>query len=261
MALPTTAQAAISAALTSDWKEAVRINNLLVKAEPANGAALNRLAYAYSQLGQHALAKAAYAKVLKLDPYNQIAIKHAKALGSARHKKARSQSGNTNHVSPLWFLEEPGKTKVVPAVNPAPLSTITRLTPGTQVSLIPRKHCIEIRSMGDNEYLAALPDDISFRLLRLIASGNRYQALVKGLDKKTIIVILREVQRGKKFAGQPSFTATTLSMPSDTHAPAPRRDEVKSGVSLIDDPDSDAEDNDQAESDEPNPESDHPARE
>lgn len=226
----TTAEAAIAAALTHDWKEAIHVNTVILKADTSNIAALNRLGYAYAQNGQRNLAKTTFDKVLKLDPYNQIAIKHAKTLGSS--KKRDLPAAPANHVSPLSFLEEPGKTKVVAAVNPAPMDTIMRLTPGTEVILKPRKHCIEVRSVT-NTYIAALPDDISFRLLRLIASGNQYQAIIKGVDKKTVIVILRETARGKKFAGQPSFTSQPLTVSSAAHG-SPARDDTKPLLTLTD---------------------------
>ena len=61
----------------------------------------------------------------------------------------------------------------------------------------------------NNTYIAALPDDISFKLGRMIAGGNTYQAIIKSVDKKSVKVLLRELTRGKKFAKQPSFTSTT----------------------------------------------------
>ena len=245
MGLLATAEAAIAAALSNDWISAIHINTTILKGNVSDIASLNRLGYAYTQNGQRNLAKSTFEKVLKLDPYNQIAIKHTKTLGSAKQKNALPPPGITNQVSPLSFLEEPGITKVVAAVNPAPMNAIAHLTPGMEVALRPRKHCIEIRNLSTNAYIAALPDDISFRLLRLMASGNRYQALIKGLDKKTVIVILREIARGKKFAGQPSFTATPLPALTGSHLSASKED-TKSTLSVTD------ADGDEQESDPPN---------
>ncbi|MDP1722734.1 MAG: tetratricopeptide repeat protein [Candidatus Gottesmanbacteria bacterium] len=247
-----TAEAAIAAALTNNWTEAIHINSTILKNSASDIAALNRLGYAYTQKGQRNLAKSTFEKVLKLDPYNQIAIKHMKLLGSAKHIKAVGAPGVTNQVSPLSFLEEPGITKVVAAVNPAPQDAIAHLTPGMEVALRPRKHCIEIRNMSTNAYIAALPDDISFRLLRLIASGNRYQALIKGLDKKTVIVMLREIVRSKKFAGQPSFTASLLPVSGGSHMTS-SKDDTKPGQSLTD-TDGDEQDGDTPNGEDPNEE-------
>lgn len=247
MAPLATAHAAIAAALSNDWVTAIRINTAILKDHADDVATLNRLGYAYAQHGQRTLAKTTFEKVLKLDPYNQIALKHTKTIGSSKHKNPDNTPVIANHVSPLSFLEEPGITKVVTAVNPAPLDTIVHLTPGMEVALIARKHCIELRSLSTNAYIAALPDDISFRLLRLMASGNRYQALVKGLDKKTVIVILREIARGKKFAGQPSFAASPIPSSGGSQLAAPK-DEMKVSVPLTDS-DGDEQDTDQLATD------------
>lgn len=219
MADPATADAAIAAALSHNWREAIRINTLLLKEDKANIATLNRLGYAYTQNGQRSLAKATFEKVLKIDCYNQIALKHTKNLESV--KKKMRPATPTNHVSPLSFLEEPGVTKIVAAINLAPAQTLGTLSPGMEVILKTRNHCVEVR-VPPNTYIAALPDDLSFKLLRLIASGNRYRAIIKGVDKKSLILMLREVSRGKKFAGQPSFTSPSLSISSGVHAAVDR---------------------------------------
>lgn len=217
-----TAETAIAAALSYNWKEAIHINTLLIKENKNDIASLNRLGYAYAQNGQKTLAKATLEKVLKLDAYNQIALKHVKNLGSI--KKKTIQTPILNHVSPLSFLEEPGVTKIIACVNLAPAQTLNTLNPGMEVTLKPRNHCVEIR-IAPNTYVAALPDDISFKLLRLIASGNQYQALVKGVAKKSLILIIREISRGKKFANQPSFTAPSISISSGSHSGVNRDNE------------------------------------
>lgn len=215
MADSPTAEAAIAAALSHNWKKAIRVNTLLLNADKTSIAALNRLGYAYTQNGQLKLAKTMFEKVLKLDPYNQIALKHTKNLGVAKNKLLASAP--IHHISPLSFLEEPGVTKIVAAINLAPAQTIATLTPGMEVTLKPRNHCVEVR-LAPNTYIAVLPDDISFKLLRLIASGNRYRAIIKGVDKKSLTLMLREISRGKKFANQPSFTSPSPSISPGIHA-------------------------------------------
>lgn len=217
-----TAEAAITAALSYRWEEAIRINTLLLKENNNTIATLNRLGYAYAQNGQKTLAKTTFEKVLKLDAYNQIALKHVKNLVSIKKKSLGSTV--MHHVSPLSFLEEPGVTKIVACVNLAPAQTLTALTPGMEITLKPRNHCVEVR-IFPNTYIAALPDDLSFKLLRLIASGNRYQALVKSIAKKSLILIIREISRGKKFANQPSFTSSSISISSGSHSGVNRDNE------------------------------------
>lgn len=239
MSVPATAEEAIAAALSHNWKEAIRINATLLKDHDADIASLNRLGYAYTQNGQGKLAKTTFQKVLKLDPYNQIALKHTKNLGSV--KKKTIPTAPNSRVSPLSFLEEPGVTKIVAAVNLAPAQTISTLTPGMELTIKARNHCVEVR-LPPNTYVAALPDDLSFKLLKLIASGNRYQAIIKGVDKKSLILILREVSRGKKFADQPSFTTPSLSVLTGMHATADREGEKPNATAT-----GDAEEGDQRE--------------
>lgn len=217
MAQTPTAEAAIVAALSQNWKEAARINLLLLKEDTSNIASLNRLGYAYVQSGQINLAKATFQKVIKLDPYNQIALKQTKKLVTMKNSsKQPIATSSLLRVSPLSFLEEPGKTKIVVGINLAPEQTISVLSPGMEVTLKPKNHCVEVRS-HEGIYIAALPDDISFKLLKLIASGYRYQTIIKSVEKKSLVMILRETARGKRFADQPSFTSSMVSLSSPIH--------------------------------------------
>ena len=201
---------AINAALAQDWKEAIRINTALLKTDKTNISFLNRLGFAYLQSGQLTLAKKTFLKVTKLDTYNQIAIKNLKKLGSVRQKDLIK--GNKKQVLPMSFLEEPGKTKIVECVNAAPIGAFATVFPGEEVELKARNHVVEVRSAG-NIYLAALPDDLSFRLIKFLAVGNTYQALVQSIGKNTLTVFLRELTRGKRFTTQPSFASTAMYVP------------------------------------------------
>ncbi|MBI2404786.1 tetratricopeptide repeat protein [Candidatus Gottesmanbacteria bacterium] len=204
------AQEAIAKALIQDWPEAIRINTAIIEEDKNNIDALNRLAFAYFQTGDTARAKRFYQKVLLLDGYNQIATKNIKKLSSVKRKTAAVSS--KNHVSPLMFLEEPGKTKIVLLVNLAPERTLAALHAGQEVFFKAKRHDVEIRT-SDGVYLGALPDDLSFKLIKFLAGGNQYYAVIKSIGKNQLVVFIREVSRGKRFANQPSFVNTASFLP------------------------------------------------
>ena len=201
-----TAETAIAAALAQDWKEAIRINLAILKNETDDIESLCRLAFAYLKTGQLLAAKRTYLKVLGLDKYNQIATKNLKKMTTLKKKDMANEA--SGFMSPMIFLEEPGKTKIVECVHVAPSHVLSTLSAGQEVMLKPKNHCIVVRTSSQT-YVAALPDDMSFKLHKMIAAGNTYQAIVKGVDKKSVKIMLRELSRGKKFAKQPSFTSST----------------------------------------------------
>ncbi|KKU87972.1 MAG: TPR domain protein [Candidatus Gottesmanbacteria bacterium GW2011_GWA2_47_9] len=204
------ALAAITAALSQDWKQAVQINTKLLLENKDDVDSLCRLAFAYQQTGKLTLAKTTYQKVLELDEYHQIALKNLKKLTTLKSRDVSHTSKTT--ISPILFLEEPGKTKIVECVHLAPAQVLSTLTSGQEVYLKAKNHCVELRD-DRNRYVAALPDDLSFKLLKFLAGGNAYHALIKGVEKKSLKVFLREVSRGKKFATQPSFTPSFAYVP------------------------------------------------
>jgi len=202
--------AAVAAALHQDWKEAIRINTAILKENKEQIDALLRLAYAYLRTGQLTQAKKTYERVLTVDQYNQIAQKNLKRLTIIKKKNLTHDT--IHNLSPMMFLEEPGITKIVECIHAAQYQILSTLSSGQEVYLKPKNHCVEIRSMQDT-YLAALPDDMSFKLNKLISAGNTYQVVVKSIEKNTLKVLIRELTRGKRFANQPSFTSTTSYVP------------------------------------------------
>ncbi|RJR15216.1 tetratricopeptide repeat protein [Candidatus Microgenomates bacterium] len=194
---------AIKAALDQNWKEAIRLNQELLEQEAEDIAALNRLAYAYIKTGSIASAKTTYKKVLKIDHYNPIALKNLKWLNNI--SKQDIQKDTDSSPSPTIFIEEPGKTKVVTLVNPAPIKTLCNVMTAQKVVLHPKKFTIEIRTTH-NVYLGALPDDIAHRLLKFIAGGNTYDVYIKNIQKNVVTVFIKESKRGRKFTQYPSFS-------------------------------------------------------
>lgn len=201
---------AINAALSQNWEEAIRLNLAILEQDPDNLDAYNRLGFAYNQVGNAEKAKKMYESVLKRDQYNQIAQKNLLKL---QNKHTSTGNGATAFISPLMFLEEPGKTKIVLCVNPAPANIIASLSCGQEVKMKVKKHCIEIRD-DENRYLGALPDDISFKLSRYMDGGNEYKAVIRSIAKNNLTVFIREISRGKHYTNQPSFTSSNTFVAS-----------------------------------------------
>ncbi|OGG06082.1 hypothetical protein A3D05_04250 [Candidatus Gottesmanbacteria bacterium RIFCSPHIGHO2_02_FULL_40_24] len=199
-------QAAIDAALTQNWAEAVAINRELLKTNKEDIDTLTRLAYAYCQIDETEKAKKIYKKILTIDRYNSLALKNLNKINSLPAKKL-----NLIHdrVSPGLFIEEPGKTKVIVLINLAPSKVISQLNIGDLVSLFPKKHSIEIRD-ANKTYIGALPDDIAFRLLKFISAGNTYLTCIKNIQKNIISLFIREMTRGKKLRHQATFLPTSF---------------------------------------------------
>lgn len=192
---------AIHAALSQNWDDAVNQNLMILSVDPNDLEALNRLAYAYIQLGSFTRARSICRKVLALDRYNAIASKNLQKIKLHTPTKAALVK-----ISPSLFLEEPGRTKMVSLINVAPSRTLYSLSIGEPVVFIIKRHTLEVRS-AKKVYLGVLPDDLGFRLRRLILSGNRYEVFVKSIGKNSLSIFIKEIKRSKRFKNQPTFPA------------------------------------------------------
>lgn len=184
---------AISAALQADWNKAVDINKSLLRENSKDVDVLNRLGFAYLNIGDFKKAKTAFDKVLKIDPFNPIATKNSKKL---KGKIVNSNNGMVT-VSPKVFLEEPGITKTIHLLNLAPKLIITSLLCGQPVSFLIKKNKTEVRTQN-NIYIGKLPDDLSFKLKKLTRLGNKYEVFVKSVEDTTVAILIRETKRGKR---------------------------------------------------------------
>jgi hypothetical protein len=204
---------AVKSALIHQWDDAVNLNTQIIKIEKNNIDALNRLGFAYLNKGKFDDAKKTYQKVKKLDPYNQIAGKNLSKLELM--KDTDININDQTILSPMLFLEEPGKTRLVQCVNEAPAQILSTAHCGQEVFLNPKNHGVEIRD-SSNRYLAALPDDLSFKLIKFLDGKNTYQVFIKSIDKKSVTIFIRELSRGKKFLQHPSFASNQI-LQSYTH--------------------------------------------
>lgn len=196
---------AIKLSLEGKWEEAAKANLAIIKVSPENIPAISRLAKAQLELGKNKEAISSYNLVIRLDPLNTIAEKNLSRLKSGTSLAKKSGSNFTN--SPSIFLEEPGKTKTVPLVKLASADVLNRLDPGDTILLNPRQHSIAAVT-PDGQVVGRLSDDVSARLIPLLAGGNTYSAVVRSVSSKTVKILIREEKRGKKYAHTPSFPIT-----------------------------------------------------
>ncbi len=210
---------AIEAALTSNWEEAQKLNEQIISQTPENVDALNRLARAHFELGDLSKSKKFYETALKHDPYNQIASKFLKRIEAFSKKGGPIPNRTNGHINFTadMFIEEPGRTKLVNLIKLAEPQKLSMLSAGESVTLTPKTRFVVVCDQS-NQYLGALPDDVSHRLLRLITGGNKYHAIIKTVKTNSLTLLIKEVHRAPKFKNQPSFLDnlnTNLAFSSD----------------------------------------------
>lgn len=196
---------AINEALNGHFQKAIDFNKEIVRADSNNLEAYLRLGFASFQINDFKNAHKYYLKALKIQPANQIAkinLDKLKILGKrSRHKVTEK---NTSSLDPNLFLNVIGKTKVVPLVNLGQINLLAKLKVGQRVYLKIKKRRVEIRN-ENNEYIGALPDDISKRLIFFIEAGSHYIAYIKEAAKNQVDVFLKEEKKGKKVERYSSF--------------------------------------------------------
>jgi len=194
------AQRAVNFALQRKWEEAVKANQEILKETPEDTEALNRLARAYSEIGNILKARQTAQKVLKIDPVNSIALKCIERWRSTTKVKRDTN----NKISIDAFLEEPGKTKLVSLFHTGDRDVFANLDPGEEVKLMPFAHSVSVITY-DGRYIGRLPDDLASRLKNLLKTGNKYQTLIKSAEPKNVTVFIREMERGLKSKDVVSF--------------------------------------------------------
>jgi len=187
---------AIKYAKKNNWEEAVKVNQELLELNPEDTNALNRLGVALIQLDNIKEAKKAFKKTLELDVNNRIAQKHLEKLKN-------NQTIAIPSFSRQHFIEEPGKTKTVSLLRLTNKQVLENISVGQDCELKIKNRFISIES--NDKYLGTLPEDLSFRLSKLIKSGNKYSCQIRMCSAKQCSVYLKEITRSPKNQGTQSF--------------------------------------------------------
>ncbi len=207
------AQKAIEEAINGHWEEAKRLNEEILRSDPENQEALNRLARALLELGKVNKAISSYKKVLRFDPYNSIAQKALERL-TVGSKSPKLKDGPSDSISPgeplrvaELFIEEPGKAKTVGLLHLGDDSVISALGSGEPVRLQTHAHRVSVQTEG-GQYIGRLPDDLARRIIKLTRSGNEYLSFIRSVAPDSVKIFIREAKRGEGVSDIPSFPPT-----------------------------------------------------
>lgn len=194
------AQTAITQALASNWSQAIATNLEILKADPQDIEALNRLAYAYTENGQLKQAATTAKKVLKLNNFDKIAHKCLLRLQSLNKASTTQES----FCSPCSFLEEPGKTKIISLINLGTRQALAGVKSGDEVKYNPQGHGVSIQTL-DGKYLGRLPDDVGVRIRTYHKIGKKYQVFIKMVNPLEAKVFVKETATSTKAHNLISF--------------------------------------------------------
>ena len=225
-------QQAISAALSSNWEEALRLNQQIIDLDPKNVEALNRTGRAYFELGNLSKSRKCFEDALIHDAYNQIAAKFLKRIKAFKKgvKVVDIPKQSYTQVDSDFFIEEPGKTRLITLLKVAEPQKLSLLSAGTLVNLVIKNHSVAVSDQR-GEYLGVLPDDMSHHLIRLINGGNKFQALIKTVKTNSLTILVKEIFRAPRFRNQASFLedhgeTTNFSSDRFTVSPAEMEGEI-----------------------------------
>jgi hypothetical protein len=202
-------QTAIALAAQSRWQEAAEINRDIVTAVPDDAEAYNRLGKAYTEMGQIAEAREAYENSLRCDPANLIAQRNVDRLSRISEAEAAELAAKAGQkLDPRFFMEETGKTGVTVLQEVAPNEVLTTLTAGDQINLSEDDGTLVACTPGGT-YIGRVEELLGSRLVRLMQTGNLYQAGVVGVDEPTVRIMIRETVQAPENQGRISFPPRT----------------------------------------------------
>ena len=197
------ADQATAAALEADWPRAADLNQKLIDVAPDDLEARNRLGRALLELGRLDEAKVAFAEVLKIEPYNSIALRGNSRVATLQEHKTKAFT-TTTRTQPRLFIEDMGKTGILRLINPAPTHVLAKYSPGAECELREQEGLLAVHAR-DGDLIGFLEPKVGRRLIDLIRTGNQYVAAIVSNDPANARVAIREVFSSGENASRISF--------------------------------------------------------
>ena len=195
--------AAIAHATRAEWGPAVEVNRRLLELGTDTDA-LNRLGKALAELGEHQEALRAYEQALERDRTNRIAQRNVERLKVLLENASAGEDGEKPEKAPAaLFIEELGKTGHARLINVASPRVLAPLSAGDAVGLEVDGDQL-IASVGERQ-IGQVEPRVATRLIKLMETGNRYEAAITTLHDGEVRVIIREVYADPRNFGKVSF--------------------------------------------------------
>jgi len=196
---------AINSALDRSWQTALELNQEIAERFGVDEETHNRLGKAYTELGKLDDALTAYRATLELNPLNAIAIKNVNRLEALIEEKADLPKGQAA-VDINLFVEEMGKSALANVVLEKGFDPAL-VAPGDQVELVAAGDTLKVVSSA-RQTIGSVEPKLARRVLKFMAGGNKYAAVVATGEEASLRIIIRETYQAAEFAGQPSFPAS-----------------------------------------------------
>src|SRR5207248_1601498 len=165
--------------------------------------ARNRLGRAFIEQGRLEEARAAFADVLKNEPYNSIALRNQNRVAALLEHKGKAYT-TTTKTQPRLFIEDMGKTGILRLINPAPTHVLAKYSPGAECELREQEGLLAVHAR-DGELIGFLEPKVGRRLIDLLRTGNQYVAAIVSNDPANARVAIREVFSSPENASRISF--------------------------------------------------------
>lgn len=201
-------QNALEASLESRWEDALEINDQILERFPRDADAYNRKGRALIELRQLSAARDAYSEALKADPANMIARRNLQRLEMLYNRPEGQPEGvatsDTTIPHSSVFVEEIGKTWVDELANPADLGQLAEVSPGDKLQLKVEGDSLVVLS-DDGVRLGEIESRVGNRVMKLMESGNQFEAYALGVSAQSLRIILRETYRNPENGAVMTF--------------------------------------------------------
>ncbi|KXK08851.1 MAG: hypothetical protein UZ21_OP11001000407 [Microgenomates bacterium OLB22] len=145
-------------------------------------------------------------------------------------KDTKSTNNGTpkNTITADQFINVAGKTKITHLVHIGQADVLVNLEVGEEVYLQIKKRRVEVRTVN-NEYIGALPDDISKRLIFFLEMKSTYSCYIKAATKNSVDVFIKEQFKTPKAQLYLSFPQNIQDdLKAMMHTSPPEADSVDS---------------------------------
>ena len=228
-------QDAVRYARSGDWERARDANCAILRQQPDDCEAANRLAKALMELGDLAHARPVLLTLCQRFPGNAIARKNlarlqklessssssasAAAVASTPRAPAAGRADLAGNFPAGSFIEEGGKSCSTTLRRYPETAALTPVDAGAALTLHPEPSGVSVATAA-GQRLGSIEPRLARRLRQLMTGGNRYTAIAVHASDDALSLIIRETYRHPALRNIVSFPAAMRTAAATPTAPA-----------------------------------------